>query len=285
MSAFGRLQLVDARDAWTHEVHDFTPWLSANLDRLADVIGVPLELEDSEVRVERFAADILARCPLDRRVLIENQLTPSDHLHLGQIMTYLAGLEAKIMVWIAPDFRDPHLSAIKWLNDHTAEDFAFFAVRLQVMRIADSPLAPVFEVIERPNAWEKQLRQATPERAGMSEIGQFRQRFWRHLFTRHPAMGEAASAWAQSWHRLSLDGTDLSVTCFISKRMVGVFVRAEQTAASESLLVHLAPVAEQLQTRLGTEIGESSISRTPAAAISSSSSASPTSTSRKSRTA
>ena len=37
---------------------------------------------------------------------------------LGQIMTYLAGLEARTIIWIAQGFRDAHLSAVRWLNDH-----------------------------------------------------------------------------------------------------------------------------------------------------------------------
>ena len=53
------------------------------------------------MRVGSFSADILARNPVDDGVvLIENQLEASDHGHLGQIMTYLAGLQAQTMVWI-----------------------------------------------------------------------------------------------------------------------------------------------------------------------------------------
>ena len=142
----GTITDVDIRQAWAHEAHTFTPWLAANLDVLSRVIGVPMELEGTEVSVERFSADILARNTLDDSlVLIENQLTGSDHSHLGQLMTYLAGLDAKTVVWVATDFRDAHLSAVNWLNEHTALDFAFFAVTVRVIRIGDSPLAPVFE--------------------------------------------------------------------------------------------------------------------------------------------
>jgi hypothetical protein len=62
--------------------------------------------------------------------LIENQLEATDHSRLEQILTYLPGLDAKAVVWIATRFRGAHLSAIKWLNEHTPEDFDFFAVRL-----------------------------------------------------------------------------------------------------------------------------------------------------------
>ena len=157
-AAFGRLEDLPPRDAWGHEAHAFTPWLAENIDRLGEAVGMELELTGQEVRVERFAADILARDPTDgSAVLIENQLEATDHTHLGQIMTYLAGLDARAVIWIAPEFREPHLSAVRWLNDHTAESFSFFAVRLRVVRIGDSPMAPVFEVVEKPNGWERRL--------------------------------------------------------------------------------------------------------------------------------
>lgn len=117
------------REAWPNEATDFTPWLAENLHRLSQVIGVPLELEGTEVAVEGYSADILAKYPADdSRVIIENQLEYTDHTHLGQIMTYLAGLDAKTVVWIAREFRGPHLSAVRWLNTHTTDEFAFFAV-------------------------------------------------------------------------------------------------------------------------------------------------------------
>lgn len=47
----------------------------------------------------------------------------------------------------------------RWLSQHTATDFAFFAVCLRVVRIGDSPMASLFDVLERPNVWEKRLQE------------------------------------------------------------------------------------------------------------------------------
>ena len=150
--AFGRLEDRPLREAWAHEALAFTPWLAENIDHISEAIGLPLELTGTEVAVDAFAADILARNPQDDSVvLIENQLEQSDHTHLGQILTYLAGLSARTVVWIAPSFREPHLSAIRWLNQHTADGFSFFALRLRVVRIGESPYAPIFEVVEKPS--------------------------------------------------------------------------------------------------------------------------------------
>ena len=96
---FGRLRDIALRSAWVNEARDFTPWLASNIDHLAEAIGIPLELTAQEVAVGPYSADIVARSPRDDRVvLIENQLEDSDHGHLGQVMTYLAGLNAKVIV-------------------------------------------------------------------------------------------------------------------------------------------------------------------------------------------
>ena len=100
ITKLGTLQRVDVRKAWSHEAHDFTPWLAENLERLSAELGLELELEGQEVDVGSYRADIVARVPqTDDRVLIENQLEFADLLHLGQVLAYLAGLEAKIVVW------------------------------------------------------------------------------------------------------------------------------------------------------------------------------------------
>ena len=147
----GTLERVDVRQAWSHEAHNFTPWLADNLDRLSNQLGIELELEGTEVYVGPYRADIVARVPQsDDLVLIENQLEDANLQHLGQVLAYLAGLEAKIVVWIAKGFRDEHLSAIRWLNEYTASPFAFFAVKVGVVQIGDSPFAPVFRCTRTP---------------------------------------------------------------------------------------------------------------------------------------
>ena len=187
MVEFGELKGVDLRQAWPHEANNFTPWLAENLDKLAQAIGGPhMELVATEMSVEQFSADIVARYPdSGSLVLIENQLEWTDHTHLGQVLTYLAGTEAHTVIWIAREFTNPHLSAIRWLNAHTVDPYDFFAVRVKVVQIGDSPLAPLFEVLERPNDWDRQVR---VERGGgePSQIQQFRQDFWEFYNRSHP---------------------------------------------------------------------------------------------------
>jgi hypothetical protein len=220
-----RLEEVDIRTAWAHEALNFTPWLFANLDLLGDAIGLALDPEGSEVAVESFSADILARNRFDgSRVLIENQLEYSDHSHLGQILTYLAGLDAKTIVWIASDFREAHLSALKWLNDNTDETVSFFAVRVKIVHIAGSPLAPVFDVVARPNNWERRLHNVKNINATTSTRSEQRHAFWEAFVSRIPGEAERsgpAGYHSNRWRKIDQPPALISMYCGV--KSVGLF--------------------------------------------------------------
>lgn len=65
-----------------------------NLQLLGEGIGLELELESQEKEAGPFRADILCKdTASDDWVLIENQLARTDHSHLGQLLTYAAGVE------------------------------------------------------------------------------------------------------------------------------------------------------------------------------------------------
>ncbi|MCU0858458.1 MAG: hypothetical protein MUC65_08670 [Pontiellaceae bacterium] len=127
----GRLKKVELRDVWKSEAQDFTPWLAReeNLELLGDAIGLELELEAVEKDVGPFRADILCKeTASDSWVLVENQVERTDHNHLGQIITYAAGLSAVTIVWVAKRFTDEHRAALDWLNEITGENISFFGL-------------------------------------------------------------------------------------------------------------------------------------------------------------
>jgi len=102
MSEFGKLKRVPLRDLWKHEGTDFTPWLAANIGALGAALGLELELLEREAAVGDFSLDLLARdLGSSRKVIIENQLTQTDHDHLGKLITYAAGFGASVVVWVA----------------------------------------------------------------------------------------------------------------------------------------------------------------------------------------
>jgi hypothetical protein len=252
---FGRLQAVSLREAWQHEAHHFTPWLAENLDRLSEAIGVSLELTGTEVAVGAFFADILARDSEGSVVLIENQLEQGNHGHLGQIMTYLAGLDAKIVIWVAAYFNADHLSAIRWLNMHTVPPYAFFAIKLGVVRIGQSPLAPLFDVLERPNDWDRTLRPVAQQAAGaLTELGVVRREFWTHLILRHPNEANHGPANGLGYRRRRIGTSGLVVGQYIAKLAVGVYIGGDRSVGPEEAFQRLAAHAEALQARLGVPI-------------------------------
>ena len=156
-----RLSPVDLREVWKNEARDFTPWLAQeeNLTLLGDALGMKLEPESTERAVGRFSADILAKdVNSGGTVLIENQLETTDHAHLGQILTYAAGLGALSVVWIARKFTDEHRAALAWLNDISNENIRFFGLEIEVLRIGDSRHAPKFNLAAKPKDWTKETR-------------------------------------------------------------------------------------------------------------------------------
>ena len=251
MVDLGELREVPVRNIWRNETRDFTPWLAENLDRLSEAIGIRLDLSGTEIAVENFAADILARNIEDGSfVLIENQLEKTDHTHLGQILTYLAGLEAKTVIWISPDFQEPHLSAIRWLNEHTADDFSFFAVRLKVIRIGDSAPAVIFDVLERPSGWERALSEK--RRKGYTEESEKRLAFWTYFAKRHPEAvrdGFRPNRHWVAWFPLA-DG-DIQLVLSIGQKQCGVFVRGGWEEKKDRAREILGPYLDELARDLG----------------------------------
>ena len=253
---------MDIREVWQHEAHDFTPWLAENLDRLSEVVGIPLEREGIEVPVEQFSADILARNPNDgSMVLIENQLESTDHMHLGQILTYLAGLEAKTVIWIARSFEAAHLSAIRWLNEHTADPFAFFGVQVGVVRIGDSQLAPVFDVLERPNEWDRRVQEIRRQE-GLTDSGRFNQEFWAFYAQRYPDDG-VPEGHAATFFRRGVDGKDVEIALSLLTDGVAIYflpardpLDRRRNLPSETAREQLRGREDAIQERLGVAIGD-----------------------------
>ncbi|VAW02731.1 hypothetical protein MNBD_ALPHA07-975 [hydrothermal vent metagenome] len=183
MSDLGRLERVDLRDIWKTEAQHFTPWLAgeANLVLLGETLGIDLELEAMEQNVGPFRADILCKDTLsDRWVLVENQLERTDHTHMGQLITYAAGLKAVTIVWIAARAADEHRAAIDWLNEITGTEVRFFLLEVELWRIGESPAAPKFNVVSKPNDWSRSTSAAKKAVAegDLSPTRQMQREYW-----------------------------------------------------------------------------------------------------------
>jgi hypothetical protein len=156
MIDFGEIKPVDIREIWPNEATDFTPWLVDNIGRLGQALGMELEVQEHEADVGDFSLDIMAKdLGAGRTVVIENQLTETDHDHLGKLLTYAGGFDAGVLVWISKELRDEHRKALEWLNERTGPDVDCFGVVIEVIRIDDSKPALNFKPVVFPNEWQK----------------------------------------------------------------------------------------------------------------------------------
>lgn len=174
----GRLERVGLRELWPNEAYDFTTWLAENLESLGEAVGIELVLVEQEAAAGPFSADIVAEDGNGDTVVIENQLERTDHDHLGKLITYLSNLDAKTAIWVTPEPRQEHEKAIHWLNEMLPADTAFYLVKLEAYRIADSPAAPLFTVVAGPSA---EARQVGTQKKELAERHILRQQFWTRL--------------------------------------------------------------------------------------------------------
>lgn len=176
----GQLHILSSRELWKHEERDFTPWLADNIDQLSAVLQVPIVVDQIEQRIGTYELDILGRVEeTDAVVIVENQLGPTDHSHLGQVITYASGLDAAIIIWIATEVRDEHRSAVEWLNIHTDDKVSFFLARPEVFRIDESLPAVRFYIEAAPNEFGRRLKSVIEKEDRPSH--EFRRRFWESL--------------------------------------------------------------------------------------------------------
>ncbi len=182
----GKLEEVSLREVWRREEQDFSVWLEENLELLGESLSLSISPLEREKAVGPFHVDLLAEDDRGELVVIENQLTDTDHDHLGKLLTYLTGLDAKTAIWITPRPRPQHTRVIEWLNEVTPEDMAFYLVRVTAYRIGGSPPAPLFTVLAGPSAEAKAVGEGKKE---MAERHRIRRDFWQQLLERAKARG------------------------------------------------------------------------------------------------
>ena len=227
----GKLVTLKATEVWGNEPQVFTPWLSENLDLLAEALQIDeLELKGTEVAAGDFRLDILAEDAEGHPVLIENQFGATDHRHLGQLISYVASQSGQAtVVWVAERFKDDHRAAIDWLNANTIDDFGFFAVEIEALQIGDSDPAPFFNVVAKPNAWARSVSAVTRQSASGDEPERhrIRQAYWTALaeyLKANKSTFTIRRPGKDHWHSFSAgrSGVVISDTIYTKKKRLGV---------------------------------------------------------------
>ena len=256
-----QLTLVELSEVWETEPQHFTPWLAReeNLTLLGKTLGIELELEAQEINVGDFRADILCKNTEDDSwVIIENQLDPTDHKHVGQLLTYAAGLDASIVIWIAKTFRSEHCAMLDWQNRITDERYRFFGIEMKVWQIEDSARAAQFDVVSSPNNWTRGVNRDTQRAANQELSGrrQWRLRYWTGLGEYMVDNGSSLNCPApttRNYIRFSIGRTNFTVQAWVASSNREIGIRLYMAGDFSKAHYHLL---KEQQEEIHNEFGE-----------------------------
>ena len=172
----GKIERIPLRDVWKHEAYDFTQWIEDNIDVLNNAVDLNLVNPEREYTAGSFSIDLVAEDENGNTVVIENQLEKSNHDHLGKLLTYLVSMDAKIGIWIVSEPRPEHINVVTWLNETSAADF--YLIKVEAIRIEDSPPAPLFTLIVGPS---EEGRAVGETKKQLAERHLLRKNFWTAL--------------------------------------------------------------------------------------------------------
>jgi hypothetical protein len=188
----------------------------------------------------------------DRIVIIENQLHPTDHTHLGQLITYAAGLDAGAVVWVSPQLREEHRQALDWLNRRLGSSIEFFGVALEVIKVDTSLPAVNFRLAAFPNDWGRRVkvdgslsgRRAAYQAFFQSLIDELRE---KHRFT------NARAGLPQNWYTFSTGVAGIKYgVAFSSKTLrVELYIDGPDADVNAAVFEALDAEREQIEYELG----------------------------------
>jgi Domain of unknown function (DUF4268) len=196
-------------------------------------------------------------------VLIENQLERTDHMHLGQLMTYAAGLKAATIVWVANPFTEEHRAALDWLNEITDSRFNFFGLEIELWQIGESPIAPKFNLVSKPNDWSKTVIERASQVA-LTDAKELQLNFWtafRDFVSHQHTPIRATKPLPQNWMNIAIgrSGFGLAAVASFWNSDAGSYdtneVRAEFTLAGVQAKAHFT-LFEADKAAIEAEIGQ-----------------------------
>jgi hypothetical protein len=248
-----RLGLKEIKEIWPREEDDLSPWIADNVDSLNQALGLQIQIEGKEESVHGFRLDLVGTDNASQMpVVIENQFGESNHDHLGKLITYAAGRDAGVLIWIANNIHVAHGNAIEWLNRISPPEMRFYAVGLEVFQIDKSPAAPIFRVVAGPpppppneeiSARNKRYRAFFAQlRADLLSI--------RPGFTR-------AKALPQSWWSLGIGRSGFSLSCAFtidSKFRVEVYIDTGRRESNDLAFGELRENAPMIEATIGTDL-------------------------------
>ena len=256
------VEQLDVRTCWEHEALDFTPWLAKqeNLDLLGEELGLKLEFVEREKQVGSMYLDILAKEPDGGAlVAIENQLEESDLGHLGQLLTYATGLDARVAIWVATDFYHEYAQALHKLNQWTGDDVRFYGVKIELVRKDGGEPEPRFRTVVYPGEWHLD-RTLAP--GAKSAVWQQHDDFFRPLIadlTRTHFAGRATYYFDHTgrWFPSQVgDGIGYAVSFWKTGAWVTLHIETEDKALTKRVFDALMENRAEIESRIAVAAGD-----------------------------
>jgi hypothetical protein len=163
------------------------------------------------------------------------------------------------IVWIAAHFVDEHRAALDWLNDVTGEDINFFGLEIELWRIGDSPVAPKFNIVSKPNDWTKII---TGSRSGpreeLTDTKELQLEYWRafsKLASEKSNMIRPRKPRPQHWMNFAIGRSKFKLTAFANVRdqRIGVGLTLTGSNAKPHFYL-LEDEMEAIETEIGAKL-------------------------------
>ena len=254
----GKLEKVkDLRSVWKHEANDFTKWLAKeeNLNTLSEEIGIDIELVSTEAKTGSFSTDILAvEANTNNKIIIENQLEATNHDHLGKIITYASGHDAKTIIWIVKEAREEHRQAIDWLNEHTDEEINIFLCRIELWKIGNSDMAPKFQIVSSPNNWSKTVKRSLDNEMTATSMLQYN--YWTKVkdeIDKNYPVFNSRKPRGQHWYDLAIGKPSGHISLIMNTQKPAIKVQL-YIPDSKELFNYLFESKDEIESELGYEV-------------------------------
>lgn len=260
MSHLGKLTKLgvsDIRKIWPLEEKDLSPWITDNIDALNDVLNLQIEIESTEEYVHNFRLDLAGTDNTSQMpVIIENQFGPSNHDHLGKLITYSAAKEAGIMIWIANEIQTAHASAIEWLNRISPPDMTFYGIELEVFKIDESLPAPHFRIVAGPPPSKRKPLPSGEVSPRNRRYQEFFDRLRARILSIQPGFTRA-KALSQSWWGVGVGRSGFSVTCAFTidnKFRVELYIDMGNKDSNDAAFVELNESRALISEKIGSDL-------------------------------
>lgn len=251
---FDSITEIPLKDYFKREDKDFTPWLQENIQILGEAIGIEILDAEIEVPIGNYRLDILAsESSTNRKIAIENQFESTNHSHLGQLITYMAGADADVVIWIAESFREEHLTAMNHLNQISNKDTAFFCIRPRLIKIGNSSPALEFVVVIKPDEWEKSVKSSSKQ---FSERELKYREFWQELVKVYSQLNpdfKVKNPYPQSWLWFGAGKSGLSYSWNFKpgKFVVELYINTKDAEVNDKIYSQFFQEKDFIEGKLG----------------------------------